>query len=45
MPVKAAEEAVKLKDLVALERLGEATKGTADGREIQRLGEGLRGML
>lgn len=39
MKVKAAEEAVRLKDAAAWERLLEAAgKGTPEGREIERLG-------
>ena len=38
--VKAAQEAVRLKDAEAWERLLEAAgQGTADGREIERLGQ------
>lgn len=40
MRVKAAQEAVRLKDAEAWERLLEAAgQGTADGREIERLGQ------
>ncbi len=39
MPVKAAAEAVKLKDAEAWGRLLEAAgRGTAEGKEIERLG-------
>jgi hypothetical protein len=39
MRVKAAEEAVKLKDADAWQRLLEAAgRGTQEGREIERLG-------
>jgi hypothetical protein len=39
MRVKAAEEAVKIKDAEAWTRLVEAAgRGTAEGREIERLG-------
>ena len=39
MRVKAAEEAIKLKDVQSWERLLEAAgKGTSEGREIERLG-------
>ncbi len=39
MRVKAAEEAVRLKDAEAWTRLLEAAgRGTAEGREIERLG-------
>lgn len=40
MRVKAAEEAVRLKNSEAWERLLEAAgKGTTEGREIERLGQ------
>ena len=40
MRVKAAEEAVKVKDVEAWQRLLDAAgKGTVEGREIERLGE------
>ena len=40
MRVKAAEEAVKSKDMEAWQRLLEAAgKGTPEGREIERLGQ------
>ncbi|KAG9237716.1 vacuolar protein-like protein sorting vps16 [Amylocarpus encephaloides] len=43
MRVKAAEEAVKSKDVEALDRLRAAAGvGTVEGREIERLGAGLR---
>ncbi|PBP15303.1 vacuolar protein-like protein sorting vps16, partial [Diplocarpon rosae] len=39
MRVKAAEEAVRVKDVESLERLlSEAGAGTAEGREIERVG-------
>jgi vacuolar protein sorting-associated protein 16 len=39
MKVKAAEEAVRLKDLESWNRLLEAAgRGTQEGREIERLG-------
>ena len=39
MKVKAAEEAVRLKDVEAWQRLLEAAgRGTQEGREIERLG-------
>jgi hypothetical protein len=39
MRVKAAEEAVKIKDAEAWSRLLEAAgRGTSEGREIERLG-------
>ena len=39
MRVKAAEEAVRLKDFTAWERLLEAAgRGSSEGREIERLG-------
>lgn len=43
MRVKAAEEAVRARDVQALERLKEAAGvGTVEGREIERVGAGLR---
>jgi hypothetical protein len=43
MRVKAAEEAAKIKDVEAIERLRAAVGvGTVEGREIERLGAGLR---
>ncbi len=40
MLVKAAEEAVKIKDAEAWARLLEAAgRGTQDGKEIQRIGQ------
>lgn len=43
MRIKAAEEAVKIKDVEAVDRLREAAGvGTVEGREIERLGAGLR---
>ena len=43
MRVKAAEEAVKFKDVEALERLRQAAgMGTTEGREIERLGSTLK---
>ncbi|CZT04133.1 related to vacuolar protein sorting VACUOLELESS1 [Rhynchosporium agropyri] len=43
MRIKAAEEAVKVKDVEALERLRNAAgAGTVEGREIERLGAGLK---
>lgn len=40
MRVKAAQEAVRLKDAESWERLLEAAgKGTQEGREIERLGQ------
>jgi len=35
--VKAAEEALKVKDMAALERLRSASQGTGEQREIERL--------
>lgn len=37
MRLKAAEEAVKIKDLSALERLRVGSQGTGEQREIERL--------
>jgi vacuolar protein sorting-associated protein 16 len=43
MRVKAAEEAVKVKDLESLERLRSAAGvGTVEAREIERLGSVLK---
>jgi len=43
MRVKAAEEAVKIKDVESLDRLrGAAGVGTVEAREIERLGAGLK---
>lgn len=43
MRVKAAEEAVKIKDVEAVDRLRDAAGvGTVEGREIDKLGAGLR---
>lgn len=43
MRVKAAEEAVKSRDLEALERLKtSAGVGSVEGREIERVGSGLK---
>ena len=43
MRVKAAEEAVKLKDAAALDKLIEAAgRDTAEGREIEKLAASLR---
>lgn len=43
MRVKAAEEAVKVKDAEAVDRLRNAAgMGTVEGREIERLGAGLK---
>ena len=43
LKVKAAEEAVKIKDVESLDRLlGLAGVGTAEAREIERLGAGLK---
>ncbi|KAH7342777.1 vacuolar protein-like protein sorting vps16 [Rhexocercosporidium sp. MPI-PUGE-AT-0058] len=43
MRVKAAEEAVKIKDAEAVDRLRDAAGvGTVEGREIERLGAGLK---
>jgi vacuolar protein sorting-associated protein 16 len=43
MRVKAAEEAVKARDVQAVDRLREAAGvGTVEGREIERLGAGLK---
>lgn len=42
MKVKAAQEAVKIKDVEAWNRLLEsAGRGTAEGREIEQLGHGV----
>jgi hypothetical protein len=41
--IKAAEEAVKIRDVEALDRLRSAAGvGTVEGREIERLGAGLK---
>lgn len=43
MRVKAAEEAVKLKDAASFEKLLEAAgKDTPEGREIERLGASMK---
>jgi hypothetical protein len=43
MRIKAAEEAVKARDVVTVDRLREAAGvGTVEGREIERLGAGLK---
>lgn len=43
MLVKAAEEAVKAKDVAAVDRFRAAAGvGTVEGREIERLGAGLK---
>jgi hypothetical protein len=43
MRVKAAEEAVKIKDVETVDRLRNlAGVGTVEGREIERLGAGLK---
>jgi hypothetical protein len=43
MKIKAAEEAVKIKDLESLDRLKAAAGvGTPEGNEIERLGAGLK---
>jgi len=43
MRVKAAEEAVKIKDAETIDRLRQAAGvGTLEGREIERLGAGLK---
>ena len=43
MRVKAAEEAVKIKDVETVDRLRNAAGvGTVEGREIERLGAGLK---
>jgi vacuolar protein sorting-associated protein 16 len=43
LKVKAAEEAVKLKDVAAWEKLLESVgRNTSDGREIERLGASLK---
>lgn len=43
MRIKAAEEAVKIKDVEAVDRLRIAAGvGTVEGREIERLGGGLK---
>ena len=43
MRIKAAEEAVKAKNVEAVDRLREAAGvGTVEGREIERLGAGLK---
>lgn len=43
LKVKAAEEAVKLKDVAAWEKLLDAAgRGTTEGREIERLGASLK---
>lgn len=43
MRVKAAEEAVKIKDVAQVDRLREAAGvGSVEGREIERLGSGLK---
>lgn len=43
MRVKAAEEAVKARDVAAVDRLRDAAgQGTVEGREIERLGAGLK---
>jgi hypothetical protein len=43
MRVKAAEEAVKIKDIETFDRLRkEAGVGTVEAREIERLGTGLK---
>lgn len=43
MRIKAAEEAVKIKDSESLDRLKNAAGvGTVEGREIDRIGAGLK---
>jgi len=43
MRVKAAEEAVKIRDVETVERLRQAAGvGTVEGKEIERLGTGLK---
>ena len=42
MRVKAAEEALKIKDLASLERLRAGSQGTGEQREIERLVAGLK---
>jgi len=43
MRVKAAEEAAKIKDVETVDRLRQAAGiGTVEGREIERLGAGLK---
>ena len=43
MRVKAAEEAVKIKDVESFDRLRQAAGvGTIEGRDIERLGAGLK---
>jgi hypothetical protein len=43
MRAKAAEEAVKVKDVGSVDRLRQAAGvGTVEGREIERLGAGLK---
>jgi hypothetical protein len=42
MRLKAAEEAVKIKDLSALERLRVSAQGTGEQREIERLVRSLK---
>lgn len=43
MRIKAAEEAAKIKDVEAIDRLKQAAGiGTVEGREIERIGAGLK---
>lgn len=43
MRIKAAEEALKIKDVETIDRLRQAAGiGTVEGREIDRIGAGLK---